>query len=94
MIGLGERAGSGIPKIQQGWNELGEIELKESFEPYEQTMMTLTFFERSGSGESGEKILSALKLTPELTIPALAKQLGLSTRAIEKNIAKLKKQEN
>jgi ATP-dependent DNA helicase RecG len=41
------------------------------------------------SGKSSDKILFILKNTPETTIPELAKEIGISTRAIEKNLAKL-----
>ena len=44
------------------------------------------------SGETGAEILSMLKETPALTISALAQHLKLSTRAVEKQIAKLKAQ--
>ena len=38
MIGLGERAGSGLPKIRQGWERAGgRLRLGDTFEPYEQT---------------------------------------------------------
>jgi DeoR/GlpR family transcriptional regulator of sugar metabolism len=37
------------------------------------------------------KILELLADTPEMTIPQLAKAFGISTRAIEKQIAKLQK---
>jgi len=43
------------------------------------------------SVKSSQKILNLLADTPEMTIPQVAKKLGLSTRAIEKQIAKLQK---
>jgi predicted HTH transcriptional regulator len=43
------------------------------------------------SGKSSEKILNLIKNNPETTIANLAKQLGMSTRAIEKQISTLKK---
>jgi ATP-dependent DNA helicase RecG len=36
-------------------------------------------------------ILNLLKENPEMTIPELSKELNISSRAIEKQIAKLKK---
>ena len=44
-----------------------------------------------GSVKSAVKILELLADTPKMTIPQLAKALGISTRAIEKQIAKLQK---
>ena len=41
--------------------------------------------------KSAVKILELLADTPKKTIPQLAKALGISTRAIEKQIAKLQK---
>lgn len=42
MIGLGERAGSGLPKIRQGWQGInGRLSLTDNFEPYEQTRLEL-----------------------------------------------------
>jgi ATP-dependent DNA helicase RecG len=42
MLGLGERAGSGLPKIKEAWEALGyEVSLEDDFEPYEQTILTL-----------------------------------------------------
>lgn len=43
------------------------------------------------SGKSSGKILELLAESPEMTIPQLANKLGISTRAIEKNIANLQK---
>ncbi len=40
--------------------------------------------------KSSEKILRLIKANTQITIKQLAQQLGLSTRTIEKNIAKLK----
>lgn len=44
-----------------------------------------------GSGKSSGKILELLAESPEMTIPQLANELGISTRAIEKHIANLQK---
>jgi ATP-dependent DNA helicase RecG len=36
MINLGERAGSGLPKIRQGWEgHGGNLRLFDAFEPYD-----------------------------------------------------------
>ncbi len=46
---------------------------------------------KGSSVESSGKILLLLYNNPEMTIPQLAQELGLSTRAVEKQIAKLRK---
>jgi predicted HTH transcriptional regulator len=44
MIGLGERAGSGLTKIQRGWRESGKrLNLADSFEPYDQTRLDMAY---------------------------------------------------
>ena len=48
-------------------------------------------FTEKSSEKSSEKVLNLIKNNPEITITSLAKQLGISTRAIEKQIAALKK---
>ncbi len=42
------------------------------------------------TAKSSEKILRLIKANTQITIKQLAQELGLSTRTIEKNIAKLK----
>ncbi len=46
-----------------------------------------------GSEKSSEKILKLLSATPQMTILQLANQLGISTRAVEKQIAKLRERD-
>jgi len=43
-------------------------------------------------GENKNQILSLLSEKPEMTIPELAKALKITTRGIEKQIAKLRKE--
>lgn len=45
-----------------------------------------------GSEKSSEKIIELMKINSQITIAELAKVLSVSTRAIEKQNAKLKKQ--
>ncbi|MFC1496748.1 ATP-binding protein, partial [Candidatus Margulisiibacteriota bacterium] len=45
-----------------------------------------------GSEKSSEKILSIIKINPQINALGIAGQMGLSSRAVEKNIAKLKRQ--
>ena len=52
---------------------------------------SLSYSSGKGSGKSSGKILKLLANTSQMTIPQLAEQLGISTRAVEKQIAKLRK---
>ena len=45
---------------------------------------------KKGSEKSSEKIIRLIKSNVQITIKELAEQLGLTTRAVEKNIARLK----
>jgi len=108
MIDLGERAGSGMSRILHGWQDLGHgLRLAEHHEPQEHTVLEMTWAteltpagspESSGesSGESSvetaEQILALLSQNAKLTMPSLAMRLGLTTRAVEKQVAKLKEQ--
>ena len=94
MIGLGERAGSGLTKIQRGWRESGgRLNLADSFEPYDQTRLDMDFSREEPdsarsfgktSGKTSGKVLLLLKEAPELSIPEMATRLGKSERTIER----------
>jgi len=43
-----------------------------------------------GSGKTENQVFAFLSDNPEITIPELAEKLGLTTRAVEKQIAKLR----
>lgn len=101
MIGLGERAGSGMAKIQQGWQHTGgELQLVDSVEPFDQTWLKMDFPPARGQtlGEmTGQtrvetlgEIVELLKGSPRATIPEVARYLGKSESAIERAIYKLK----
>lgn len=68
QLGLGERAGSGLPKIRHAWESQGySVTLSDSSEPYDQSVLEVTkvlenkpslgFAKRSekSSGKSSEK---------------------------------------
>ena len=43
QLGLGERAGSGLPKIRHAWESQGySVMLTDSFEPYDQSVLEVT----------------------------------------------------
>ena len=43
----------------------------------------------NGSQKSSVKIIEMMKENPEITIPMMAEKLQLTTRAVEKNVARL-----
>jgi ATP-dependent DNA helicase RecG len=105
MIGMGERAGSGMAKIQRGWKETGgELRLVDSFEPFDQTRLEMDFAKTLGEtpgkalgetlretpGKTPGEILAVLKSSPQAAIPEIAERLGKSQSAIERAIRKLK----
>ena len=98
---LGERAGSGLPKIRSGWEDMGNaMRLADSFDPFEQTTLEMNW----GRGFSGvltetpvktlvktpEQILEAMKSNAEITVQELAALLGKSESAIHRAIRKLR----
>lgn len=101
-----ERAGSGLPKIKQGWTDQGHsLTIHDSLKPYDQTKTELTWGGLVSSEKTPEKtpdktpdkslktpeqILALMKAKPEITIQELALAIGKSTSAIERAISKLK----
>ena len=52
MIGLGERAGSGMAKIQQGWKDTGgTLRLVDSLEPFDYTQLEMEFLQAETRGQ-------------------------------------------
>jgi ATP-dependent DNA helicase RecG len=101
LINLGERAGSGLPKIRTGWESAGHVmRLFDTLEPFEQTRLEMDWLtvtesdaaETQGKtpGKTPERILAVLKLTPTASIPELAAQLEKSESAIERAIRQLR----
>ncbi len=111
LINLGERAGSGLPKIRAGWETEGHVmRLSDTVEPYDQTLLAMDwspvvvkhFDETSVNGspvgspisslKTGEKILQKLLENPQCSTQQLGNALGISKRAVLKQIEKLKQQ--
>lgn len=92
LINLGERAGSGLPKIRSGWAQEGHsLRLFDSFEPFDQTVLEMTWAPGSETSvETSGRILVLLRQSPMLTAKQLARQLELSQRAVELQLARLK----
>lgn len=100
LINLGERAGSGVPKIRSGWEAAGHsLRLVDSFEPFDQTVLEMGWAPAALAGVSEETpektpeaILALLKKDPALTIAELAAAVGKSESAIERALRKLREQ--
>ena len=102
FINLGERAGSGLPKIRAGWEAQGHtLQLQDSCEPFSHTVLIMdwarTAKKISGQatktpGKTPERILDTLRSGPATSIPELAVQLDKSERAIERAIRQLRDQ--
>jgi predicted HTH transcriptional regulator len=95
MINLGERAGSGLPRILTSWQSEGRLlKMTELFEPYDQSLLTMNWALETVSGKmSGKPILEILSLIRQdssLTISELAITLELSERTIERAIQSLR----
>jgi ATP-dependent DNA helicase RecG len=92
-------AGSGLPKIQQGWQG-HSLTIYDSLKPYDQTITELTWGGLSSEKtpektpektlKTTEHILVLVKAKPDITIQELALQIGKSNSAIERAISKLK----
>jgi predicted HTH transcriptional regulator len=92
-----EQLGSGIPRILKSYGK-DAFEISKSFvrvilryaAPFTQTgSATQTYGSEKSSEKSSEKILQLLRDNPQMTIAALSEHLGISTRAVEKNIRTL-----
>ena len=102
LVGLGERAGSGLPRIRKGWP--GSVSLSDSMEPYDQSRLELLLPKKvpavtSKGGERSslkstlktpDKILAAIRADNGISMPQLAKIIGVTPVAIKKQLAKLK----
>ncbi len=99
MIGLGERAGSGMSHIIHGWKDLGhDVRLLERYEPQEHTVLEMTWATTSheldgvndGLDKVDQQILGLIRQNPAITLPELADSIGKSLRTIERRVGKLK----
>ncbi len=85
--------GSGIRRALDDWHKIEFIDDREGclFTAIVQRTTEKSSVKSSvkSSEKSSEKIMELLIHAPNMTIPQLAKELGLSTRAVEKQLAKL-----
>ena len=100
-IGLVEKYGSGIGRIIQGFKDYGLPEPK--FQEISDGFMVTVYAASAGqvvqdettqksSVKSSVKILEAIQQNNSVTAAELSQQLGLTLRAVEKNLAKLKQE--
>ena len=97
MIKLAENAGFGFEKIESNWMEYNhtqpEYDLSFDSTIVKFQLETVEKGSEKGSEKSSEKILELINENKEITISELAKNIGISTRGIEKQIAKLKNED-
>ena len=94
MINLGERAGSGLPRILTSWQSEGRLlKMTELFEPYDQSLLTMDWKSSKTSGKTSGKttleILNLIKQDENLTIAELSVALEISERSIERALQSL-----
>ncbi len=71
LLGLGERAGSGLPKIKQGWTAQGhQLSLKDTNSPYNQTVMDLNW-----GGVTTLQVNSKATIPPSPNTPFVTSQI-------------------
>lgn len=106
MINLGERAGSGLPRILTSWQSEGRLlKMTELFEPYDQSLLTMDWKSSKTSGKTSGKtlkasgktsgkttleILNLIKQDENLTIAELSVALEISERSIERALQSLR----
>jgi ATP-dependent DNA helicase RecG len=83
--------GSRIKRALEEWPEIDFTDDQEGCLLTATVSRTIAASSVKSSVKTEEQILGYLSEKTELTIPDLAEALGLSTRAVEKQIAKLRK---
>ena len=101
MINLGERAGSGLPRILASWQGEGHmLDLTESFEPYDQSVLTMVWVSEKTPGKTPGKapgktqkdILALLSSDGSLAFPQIDQALGKSESAVERAVKALRQE--
>jgi len=80
--------GSGIKRALEAWPEI------DFFDDRDGCLFTASVHrkEMASSEKSSEKILSLLKTEPELAAREIGRRIGISSRAVEKQIANLRRE--
>ena len=99
VIKLAETAGYGFNKIFGGWKTYTDVVplLINDMDFVSLSLTTKNSAVKSsvkGAVKSSDKIIELMKNNPNITIPEIAEQLVKSTRAIDKQIAKLKEKKS
>jgi len=91
--GLVERYGSGIKRISRALKSEGfPLPIFENFQSgFRVTVFVKRKTLETGSEKDSEKILEIIKKNPAITAKELGNIIGISSRAVEKQIARLKK---
>lgn len=95
LVGLGERAGSGIYKITNAWKKKEWIEpvIEELYNP-DRTVLTLKMKKNKNNIENYTKseriILEEIKKKPNITQTELSETIGISKRSVTSTMNKLK----
>ena len=77
QLGLGERAGSGLPKIRAAWEPMGySVHLHDTFEPYDQSIL-----EMSRVGKGPEEVPNAPVNSPEKSSEKSSEKMSVKTDA-------------
>ncbi|MBN1322760.1 MAG: putative DNA binding domain-containing protein [Methanotrichaceae archaeon] len=95
--------GSGIKRALESWPDIELIDDREGIQfkaiVYRRAMdstvesgYNLDESSEKGSGKSSEKILGLLKANPELAAREIASKIGITQRAVEKQIARLREE--
>jgi ATP-dependent DNA helicase RecG len=85
MIGLGERAGSGMAKIQPGWAQTGgKLRLVDSFEPFDQSRLEMDFARPTESERHSGRLAGTLsgKMSGELSGKMSRKMSGKVSQVV------------
>jgi ATP-dependent DNA helicase RecG len=103
LLGLGEQAGSGLPKIKQGWSALGNsLKISDNKIPYDQTVMELNWHSEDVGVNAGVNVgvnnppdlseldINILNNNNQTTIRQLSTKLEKTSRTIERRLKHLK----
>jgi len=88
-LNLIEKIGSGINRIKKQAKEMG-LKVKFETDDFFRVIFFRSLIGGKSSGKSSGKILELIKENTKITIPEIADKIKLTTRAVDKNISKLK----
>ncbi|WP_292429941.1 winged helix-turn-helix transcriptional regulator [Methylobacter sp.] len=98
MLGLGERAGSSLPKIRDAWENVGfKVKLTDTFEPYDQTLLRIERVEQANARKTTQKtaakqqaILEFIQDNPQASRRDIAEALGdITSDGVKYHLQKL-----